>query len=113
MLVIHAHAFSRHFQRGTLLGRDAFQRQLKAGAIEDQVGHAVYLQAIEARGKLDQRLITARANGGNDIFDALVHAFVRYPFPGEQCVEMLLEICLIGIQTGDFKRRTHGSYLFS
>jgi len=63
----------------------------KAGAIEDQVGIAVYCSRPNARRLIRPAPSSRAPDGGNDVFDALVYAFVRHPFPGSQCVEMLLE----------------------
>ncbi len=107
VLVVTAHTLGGHFQRAALRRSNAFKRQLQAGAIKGQIGHIAGREAVKAFGVLDQRRITAGAHRCDNFLNPVINRLVGDAFPGQQGIQMLGKIALVGVQTGDFQRRTH------
>ena len=83
-LVIEPDALGGMTQRLALFRRHALECRLETFRADHQLGHVGSGQTVEAVGVLDHGVVTALANGGDDLRDPPPDLMVGDTFPGQQ-----------------------------
>ena len=109
--MIAAYPRRSDFEGFALRCGDARQRQLQAFTRQDQVSHGLHVQAVELAGEVHQRSITALTHGLDDVEHPLVDRVVGHAFPAQQMIQMMGEIRVGSVESGNCSGRGHSEGL--
>ena len=103
--MVAAHAHGSGLQGVALLGRQTLKGTAQFISTQFQLGHAFDVEAIEATGEIEHRLVAALAHVGQDVGHALLDALVGLGRP----VQTLLKISVEGRRGGgELENGRHG-----